>query len=182
MDFVWSCPEGVHFFPGYSIIFLPRADLQGLNFSEYISLFTVILFRLLHCFLYLHTCLPEIKPHVLLALTHPHHGDTLEERQLTWFTEGRCGEGSSKKPQFRFLPSSAFELQSYSCCNDSDFIVYCLPALQIRSALGSLGWKVPAKCILLLLLLLSSLRLFTNRGVKVDSEQLLLRLIYLPGV
>lgn len=75
-----SCPERVRLFPRYLIVFLPRVDLQGLNFSEHTSLFTIILFRFLHCLLYLHTCLPEIKPHMLLVLPHPHYRDTLGEK------------------------------------------------------------------------------------------------------
>lgn len=71
-----SCPERVHLFPRYLIVFLPRVDFQGLNFFEHTSLFTIILFRFLHCLLYLRTCLPEIKPHMLLALPCPHYRDT----------------------------------------------------------------------------------------------------------
>lgn len=70
-----SCPERVHLFPYYLIIFLLRVDLQGLNFSEHTSLFTIILFRFLPCLLYPHTFLLETL--MLLALPRPHCRDTL---------------------------------------------------------------------------------------------------------
>lgn len=146
-----SCPERAHLFPHYLIIFLLRVDLHGFNFSEHTSLFTIILLRFLHCLLYPQKCLPEIKPH-----TSP-----LQPQ----FTEGRCGGGSSRKTQF---PLSSSELQNYPRCNDLDFIVYCLLALQIRSALGSLKWKVLDKYFSFLLFL--SLRLFTNRSVKIQNK------------
>ena len=101
-------------------------------------------------------------------------------REGSWPGSQRDHEGGSS--QFHWLSSLAFELQNYPCCNDLYFIVYCLLTLQIRNALGSLGWKVLAKYILLLFLLLLSLRLFTNRSVKVDSEQVLPRLMCLPGI
>lgn len=86
---------------------------------------------------------------------------------------------AARNLSFHWLLSLAFEPQICPCCNGLYFIVYCLFTLQVRRALGSLGWKVQAKYILLMLV---SLRLFSNRSVKVDSEQVLLRIIYLPGI
>lgn len=165
-----SCPGRVHLFHHYLIIFLPRVNLQEFNFFEHWSLFSRILFKLLHPLLFPHACLSEIKPHTSQLQRHTEGKGSWRDSQKD------CAMGAAaRNPNFHHLSSSVFELQNYPCCNNSNFIVYCLLTLQNRSALGSLGWKILATYILLLLL---SLRLFTNRSVKADSEQVLLRLLY----
>lgn len=59
------------------------------------------------------------------------------------------------------------------------FIVCLLLKLGVLWASWDERFQLSTYCSCLLLF---SLRLFTNRGVKVDSEQVLLRLIYLPGI
>lgn len=132
-----SCPERVHLFALYLTIFLLRVDLHGFNFSEHASLFTIILFRFLHCLLYPQNCLR-------LSFTHPQYSHSSQRN-------GVVGAGA-RKPNFHCLPMSSLKLQNYPCCNDLDFTVYCLLTSQIRLALGSLESKVLSKYLLLLLL------------------------------
>lgn len=121
-----SCPERVHLFPRYLIVFLPRVDLQGLNFSQSTSLFTIILFRFLHCLLYQHTCLPEIKPH-----TSPLQRHTGEKGSWPGLQRDCVVGAAARNPNFPWLPSSAFERQNYTCCNDSNFIVCSFFKLEV---------------------------------------------------